>query len=762
MGITVISGTAGVGKTALAVKFAHQACEVFPDGQLYVNLRGYDADQPMHTGEALAAFLRALGMPGPAVPSDVGERAAAYRSLLAGRRMLLVLDNARDANQVRALLPGSATCLVIVTSRNALAGLVARDGARRLSLDLLPLDDAERLLRELIGERARADPDATTRLATVCCRLPLALRVAAERAAARPGTGLAALADELAASQRRLELLDADGDGQTALRDVLSWSYRHLDAGTARMFCLLGLHPGQDFDDGAAAALAAAPAEAGGQLGSLARAGLIQPAAVPGRYGMHDLLRGYARELLDAGYGEELQQAALTRLFDHYMRTVAGATRTLFPARFQWRQCAPPDPSAVPFTDPATARAWLDAETGNLPLVITYMARHRRRSDAARLADAAFPYLECSGRIIEATTACDHALRVARDTGDRAAEATALGNLGYACLMRGDYQQAARHLGRAVTLSRQATATAAEAMALGNLGVVHRRLGRYPQSAACQLRALALCRQLGDHWGEALALVRLAGAERRQGDLGEARERLRHAARIYRRLGDWGGLAQALTHLGAVECRQGRHLQATRLHQRAAALFRRDDDRGGEADARNGLGEAMLALGHHEQARACHNEALSLAQQAGDLDQQARADHGLGHACLALGEAGEGRDHLRAALSRYAALGGPEAGDIRAELSGQFQGHDSLQGVGGMNSSLNPDVPTVICTPSPSAPALPNIAPTSAAIAPEMMPATAPHGAPTIVPVQAEAIAPATAEAIPPPIRIFCTALGEK
>ncbi len=247
--VYVVTGTAGVGKTTLAVHWAHRVRDArFPDGQLYVNLRGYDPAEPMSAGDALAGALRALGVAGREVPADTEERATRYRSLLDGRRMLIILDNAAAVEQVRPLLPGTSACAVIVTSRDSLAGLVAREGARRLELDLLPRADAVALLRALIGGRADADPAAAAALVRQCARLPLALRVAAELAAARPAQPLAQLAGELADEQRRLDLLEAGGDPRTAVRGVLSWSCRHLPADAGRAFRLLGLHPGPDFD----------------------------------------------------------------------------------------------------------------------------------------------------------------------------------------------------------------------------------------------------------------------------------------------------------------------------------------------------------------------------------------------------------------------------------------------------------------------------------------------------------------------------------
>ena len=253
--VSAISGTAGVGKTALAVRWAHQVADRFPDGQLYVNLRGYDLGQPMSASDALAGFLRSVGVPGQAIPADENERAARYRSLLAGQEMLVILDNAVSAEQVGRCFRVLRSCTVVVTSRDTLTGLVARDGAVPLDLDLLRPDDAVGLLRVLIGVRADCDPEAAARLAFQCCRLPLALRVAAELAASRQAVPLAKLTAELADQQQRLDLLDAGGDPRTAVRAVFSWSCRNLDDRTARTFRLLSLHPGPEFEPYAAAAL---------------------------------------------------------------------------------------------------------------------------------------------------------------------------------------------------------------------------------------------------------------------------------------------------------------------------------------------------------------------------------------------------------------------------------------------------------------------------------------------------------------------------
>jgi hypothetical protein len=292
-----MTGTAGVGKTALALRWAHEVAPLFPEGQLYVDLRGYDTGTALGPAKALAGFLRSLGVPESGIPADQTERAACFRSLIAGQRVLVVLDNARSAEHVRLLLPATPACAAIVTSRDSLAGLVVRDGAQRVNLDLLPLTDAEHLLRSLIGSRAEADPAATRRLAMQCACLPLALCAAAELAATHPSAPLAWLVRQLGHRHQRLDLLSSGGDARTAVRAVFSWSYQHLDHDSARAFRLLGLHPGTGIEPYTGAALMGTTvADARRLLMALARAHLIKPAD-PVRYAMHGLLRIYAAEL---------------------------------------------------------------------------------------------------------------------------------------------------------------------------------------------------------------------------------------------------------------------------------------------------------------------------------------------------------------------------------------------------------------------------------------------------------------------------------
>jgi len=708
--ISAVSGTAGVGKTALAVHWAHSAAARFPDGQLYVNLRGYDPDEPMTPADALAGFLRALGVSGQDIPPAEDERAAWYRSLLAGRRMLVVLDNAGSEEQVRPLLPGSASAAALVTSRDALAGLVARDGATRLDVDLLSQAEAVSLLRNLIGPRAADDPAATGTLVARCGRLPLALRVAAEFVAVRPDVPLADLVGELAGQQQPLDMFDTGGDPRTAVRAVFSWSYRHLEPGAARAFRLVGLHPGPSFDPYAVAALADLPLEQSRRaLGRLARAHLIQPAA-PGRHGLHDLLRLYARELADNTGGQDEQRAALTRLFDYFLHTAATAIDTLYPAERHRRPRIPPPASpAPPVADSAEARAWLDSERTTLVAVAVYAAKHGWPEHATRLAATLFRYLEFGSHYPEAITVHTHACLAARQAGDRAAEATALNALGVIDWHQGRIEQATDNFASALTLFQQTGDRTSEARVLSNLGVMRSDQGRYQQATGLHEQALQAFREIRDTVGEGLTLGNLGIVEERQGRYRPAALHLQQSLAIARSTGDRHSectarvilgvvaLAQdhyeqasdqlgqalalcretgyraheagALTRIGDLRLRQGHLPEAARHLQEALSLYREIGDRAGEADALNSLGAALRTAGQPVEARTQHGAALRLATQIGDRHQQARAQEGLGHT-YAASDAALAGEYWQKALAIYTDLGVPEADQVRARLSG--------------------------------------------------------------------------------------------
>jgi DNA-binding SARP family transcriptional activator/tetratricopeptide (TPR) repeat protein len=707
--ISVLSGTAGVGKTALAVHWAHRVAAEFPDGQLYVNLRGYDPDQPVEPGEALAAFLRALGVTGADVPLGEAERAARYRSLATGKRLLVVLDNAATVEQVRPLLPGSPTVMVLVTSRDALAGLVARDGARRLDLDLLPAGEAAALLHTLIGGRADTDPAAARALAGYCARLPLALRVAAEMAAAHPDAPLAQLSAELASQEERLDLLDAGGDPRSAVASVFSWSYRDLAADTARMFRLLGLHPAQDWDRYAAAALtgAVSVAQAGRHLRVLAQAHLIQPAAA-GRYQMHDLLRAYAAGLAAGQDGDEERRAALTRLFDYYLAAGAAAMDVLIPAERSRRPQPPAVSTPVPVLEDLTAaRGWLDAEMPTLTAVAISAAGHGWPSHATRLVDALFRYLY-SGRISEGLTISTHALQAARGSADRSAEASMLTRLGAFHGAQDRYQQAAECHQQSLVLARELGDRRAEAMAtvglatthqwqgrpqqaiegyqqalalfreideqvgqirlLSNLGSVYVWLREYPQAAAHLHEAVALARTIDARFNMVQGLALLGQVCRGQGQYAQAVEHLRECLALCEQTGERHYEGRALTRLGDVCARMGHYGEALGYQRQALAVCQAGGDPGGEAEALNGSGEALLGLGQPAQAAVSYDTALSMARQTSDRYEQARALAGLAEVHHEQGHYPQAADCHEQALALYRELADP-AGQARVLIS---------------------------------------------------------------------------------------------
>jgi tetratricopeptide (TPR) repeat protein/transcriptional regulator with XRE-family HTH domain len=660
--ISAVSGTAGVGKTALAVRWAHQVAHRFPDGQLYLDLRGYDPERPIPPAEALAGFLRALGVDNVDIPAGPAERAARYRTELAGRRVLVVLDNAPGPDQVRALLPGGASCFTLVTSRDDLAGLVVRDGARRIELDTLPPKESVNLLRTLVGARVDADPAAAAELAECCAGLPLALRIAAE--ADRP---LAHLVADLRDERRRLDLLDTAGDPRTAVRSVFSWSYRRLSAAGARAFGLLGLHPGRDIDAAAVAALSNVDIDiARSLIEELARAHLIEPSG-PERYRMHDLLRAYAAER--AGGAD---RAALSRLFDHYLETASAATAALFPHDRPHRTAMAPE----------DATRWLDAQRANLVAVALHAAKHGWPGHSVGLSSVLWRHFEVGGHYQEALAVHTSAADAARETGqgraetlanlggihwwlgdfrealacfeqslaearDPAAEARALARLGVVHERLGEYREALFRLRDALTLYRGNGNRHGEGVQLINIGALYRRLGRYPASAEHERWAATLFAELGDLRLEGYALGNLGAVESLLGHHDEALAHLAKSLENCRRAGDRGGEASALGTMGAVYQRLQRHAEALDHLHRALALSRETGDRSLETETLNTLGETLCDMGETESSLARHRAALALTERTGDRYEQARALAGIAAALDDPEAAREARDLYR-------------------------------------------------------------------------------------------------------------------
>ncbi|GAA2896059.1 AfsR/SARP family transcriptional regulator [Nonomuraea rubra] len=646
--ISALSGTAGVGKTALAVRWAHRVRDAFPDGQLYVNLRGYDTQQPMTAGEALAGLLSALGVPAQDLPPQQDDAAARYRSEVSGRRMLILLDNASSVEQVRPLLPGSPSCVVMVTSRDSLAGLVALHGACRLDLDLLSAADATLLLRTLIGARADAEPGAAAALAGLCARLPLALRVAAEMATARPAAPLADLVAELADERRRLDLLNAGGDPRAAVRAVFSWSYQRLPAGTARVFRLLGLHPGSDFDaDGAAALAGVTPGQAVRVLEELAGAHLVERRAAS-RYAFHDLLRLYARERALQEEHEHDRQAAAHRLYDHHLRTADAAARLLYPEKL--RLPLPGPPSAPRFAGDTAALAWLEAERGNLLAVAQHTAEHGPRSVAWRLTDILRGYFWLRMYAADWLALAHAGLADARADDAPAAQAAAELSLADAYLHQTRFEQAAEHYTNAAELFQQAGWPDGQAAALGNLSSVYFDSGRLGEAAACLTRALAVNQRTGRLAGQAASLGNLGLVHEALGRLEQAAGFFEQALILDRKLGFPGAEAIDLNNLGEVCHLLGRTGQARDLLFQALEIERKIGDRDTEAETLRLLADVHRDTGRDGEAREFARSALALARDTGNRRFEAEALNTLASVCGRLGLPHDAARHHEEAL----------------------------------------------------------------------------------------------------------------
>ncbi len=554
-----------------------------------------------------------------------------------------------------------------MTSRDSLPGLVALHGGRRLDLGLLPHADAVTLLHKLIGERVEAEPEAAATLATRCARLPLALRVAAELATARPTTPLADLVRELADESQRLQRLDAGGDPRAAVRVVFSWSYMYLPAHAARAFRLVGLHPGSDLDAYATAALTSTTLdEAQRSLEILARAHLIHLTG-PGRYGTHDLLRAYARDLANSQDPEPDRRRALTRLFDYYLAAAARARDARSPAERRQGPRLSPDSPIPPLALDAGAH-FPDALSIHTDARNAASQMGDPAGEAYASANLGVVHMR-QGRYEQAAKHYQEALVLFSQTGDRVGEARTLTHLGLVNWRQGRYEQAAGRHRQALMRYRETSNRTGEANALSNLGLVRWRQGRYGEATEDHRQALILYRETGHRFGEANALANLGVVRLGEGHHEQAADDLRNALTAFRDTGNRIGEGYALANLGLVSLRQGLYEQAADDLRQALTVFRETGNRDGEAEALNGVGETLHAAGQSEQARAQHAAGLTMAVETGDRYQQARAHTGLAHARLAAGEHDLARQHWQDALALYADLGVPEADVVRAHLA---------------------------------------------------------------------------------------------
>ncbi|MFF0153449.1 ATP-binding protein [Micromonospora sp. NPDC005203] len=687
----VISGTAGVGKTALALRWAHAVRQRFPDGQLYANLRGYDPGQPSGPEQVLDRFLRALGVPASAVPPDLEDRAALYRSRLADRRVLVLLDNAASVRQVRPLLPGTNSCLVIVTSRSMLSGLVSRDGGRRLTLRVLSEGDAVALLRDVIAPyRAGDDPHELAELARLCARLPLALRIAAERAASRPFMPLAELIRDLRDESALWDALSADeGDDADAVRSVFAWSYRALNTSAARLFRLLGLQPGPDLSAPAAAALADLPeGQIRQPLDALVHAHLLEQNA-PGRYQLHDLLRAYAADQARHLESEESRREAVSRVLRWYLHTADAALGRTLPFYRTMPLDPPSDVTPLSFATAEDADGWFTVEQDNL------VAATRAAADAG-LPRVAWHLAVLLRSVFMHRNAFDAwfatartGLAAARSLGDKRAEAEALESLGKAHFQARQLVEAAEHHQAALTVRRDIRDEHGIAVSINALGLLALRHRRLDDALARFGESLDIFTRRDDQRWRALLLSNLAETRYELGDLAEAVPLLEQALAVQRGIDDRGQegnslfflsltlrelgrtgealaaikaalviaengspvwLAHWLVEYARVQRALGHPAAAMEAAHRAATIQRRLGDRSREAVALDETGAAYQRLEQPGEAIAFHRRAAAMHRDLGDGWQLALTLDHLAAALTGTGHAEEAERHQREAV----------------------------------------------------------------------------------------------------------------
>ena len=615
--ISAIAGTAGIGKTTLAVHWAHRVADRFPDGQLFANLRGFDpGGQVMDPAEAVRGFLEALGVPAHRVPTGVDAQAALYRSLLADRRVLVVLDNARDPGQVRPLLPAAAGCLVLVTSRNHLFGLVTADGAQPISLDVLTRAEAQELLARRLGvDRLEAEPDAVEEIITRCARLPLALAVVASRAASHPDFALHDFAAELGDSSGSLDVLDS-GDPVTDVRAVFSWSYRALTPDAARLFRLLGLHPGPDISAAAAASLAGSSAPAvRSVLAELTRTSLVAE-HTPGRYTFHDLLRAYAHQLAHRIDTDEQRQAATQRMLDHYLHTAHAAALLVSP-RQQPLALRPPHPGTNPGhpADREQAFAWFTAEHSVLLAAIDDAARQGRDTHAWQLASAIGGFLYRQGHWHEWVSTGRTAV-VAAGRADPSTQGDTHRRLARAYVQLGRFDDAHTHLRHALNLDRQTGDQDDHAYTHSVLAQMWGRQGRFAAALDHVRQFIDLSRATGRRADHAAGLSMLGWIQTRLGDHHEARTSCLHAIAIMRELGAYRELhAETYENLGYAYHHLGHYTESIACYHQALEWYREIGNRHGEANTLTGLGDTHQSAGDPQAAHDVWRQALDILDQ---------------------------------------------------------------------------------------------------------------------------------------------------
>ncbi|MBC6448110.1 tetratricopeptide repeat protein [Actinokineospora xionganensis] len=604
--VIAVSGSAGVGKTALAVRWAHRVRPRFPDGQLSVNLQGYAAGHPPTVYEVLVRFVRALGVAPERVPADIEEAAGLYRTMLTGKKVLILLDNAATAEQVRPLLPGSPGCLVLVTSRDRLTGLTARDGAHQLPLDVLAPEESVDLLGRLVGvARTRREATAAAEMADTCAHLPLALRIAGANLAIRPLTTVADYTRELR-DRGRMAGLAVAGDESAAVRVAFDLSYTKLTPAARRLFRLLGLVPGTDIDAPGAAALVSATTEEAARLLRVLDHGNLIREHTPGRYTFHDLLREYAADRAGFDDEDDDRHDAVVRLFDHYLKAVRAHSAVLW-------QVEPAESGG----GEQAAISWLDAERANLVDATLAAGGLGLHSYAWRFAEALRSYFSNRGHGDDGIAVCTAALTAARNAGDVDAEASVHELLGQIYGNLSDYDNAIEHLRWAQELSRGTGNRVVEAAALHNLGRAYSQIGQPAQASAFCEESLHIYRAIGNRRGEAAALNYLGIAALLLGRPRTALDRHAEALELSTRIGHRQVQAAAAQGLGLTHWAVGDLGKAEQCYQDALAVCRRYGYRHGEVAMLVCLAETGCDRGTLTEAAVLVRQAIDQARQLG-------------------------------------------------------------------------------------------------------------------------------------------------
>lgn len=622
--ITSIGGTAGIGKTTLALYWARTHINHFPDGQLYVDLRGFSpSGAPVTPQDAVRGFLDAFQVPVDKIPATLDTQAALYRTLVEGRRLVIVLDNARDADQVWPLLPGSPRCVVLVTSRQQLGSLITRKHATYITLDFLAPTEAHTLLTDLLSpKRIQTEPEAVDELIQRCVGLPIALSIAAARILLEPHLPLSVLVGQLREQRQRLDALSTGrGSPETDIRAVFSWSYSALSSGAARLFRLLGLHPGPDIDTLAAASLAGLPEpDTRNLLTELTRADLVKQ-HIPGRYQFHDLLRAYATEQATTEEPEQQRRAVIHRMLDYYLHTSFAAEQHLNPERESITLHAPqPGTILYQIADRKQALEWFTAEHTTLLAVIDHASIHGFHTHAWQLPWTLANFLHWQGHWHDYVATQQTAISAANCLGDRAIQALVRHYLGHAHAILGRYVEARAHFQQALTLYQQLGDRTEQAHTHISLGWICGEQGQYTDALTHARHAFDFYRATVYRIGEARALNDLGWYLARLGNYQQALTVCQQALNLQRELGHHHGEADTLDSLGYAHHHLGQHTEAITHYQQSIALYRELGGHYGEADTLVHLGDTYHAIGNLTAARETWQQALVILGQLGHSD----------------------------------------------------------------------------------------------------------------------------------------------